>query len=174
MEPSSTLVPFLHKYCDVCNKKPSVMLKLELKKIREQQDMLFCFMNFLTQEGAVHVLQFCLTMGPHAGVVKLQTMRCLFLFEAFEHFLFLLDNVFTPMFCHSDEKLLQHPELSNSQLLADFPSPRGLASQFVDKMLPDSFVNRPSPKPSQPELTILSPTSENDKKVVTDTHHTWI
>ncbi|KAK6307014.1 hypothetical protein J4Q44_G00221620 [Coregonus suidteri] len=35
------------------------------------------------------------------------------------------------------QKLLQHPELSNSQLLEDFPSPRGLASQFVDKMLPD-------------------------------------
>lgn len=34
-------------------------------------------------------------------VVKLQTMRCLF--EAYEHVLSLLENVFTPMFCHSDE-----------------------------------------------------------------------
>ncbi|KAK6307013.1 hypothetical protein J4Q44_G00221610 [Coregonus suidteri] len=42
--------------------REALLLKLELKKIREQQDMLFCFMNFLTQEGAVHVLQFCLTM----------------------------------------------------------------------------------------------------------------
>ncbi|CAB1334946.1 unnamed protein product [Coregonus sp. 'balchen'] len=138
MEPSSTLVPFLHKYSDVRNKKPSV-LKLELKEIREQQDLLFRFMNFLKQEGAVHVLQFCLTVeefndkilcpelsdsemlmlheevkkiyetycldesidkirfdpfiveeikniaeGPYAGVVKLQTMRCLF--EAYEHY----------------------------------------------------------------------------------------
>ncbi|KAM9571813.1 sorting nexin-14-like isoform 11-T11 [Salvelinus alpinus] len=435
MEPSSTLVHFLHKYSDVRNKKPSV-LKLELKEIREQQDLLFRFMNFLKQEGAVHVLQFCLTVeefndkilcpelsdsemltlheevkkiyetycldesidkirfdpfiveeikniaeGPYAGVVKLQTMRCLF--EAYEHVLSLLENVFTPMFCHSDEyfrqllrgaesparnsklsrntskrgesfgisrigskikgvfksttmegamlpsyglvegeddmveeammvleddspmeavstpstprnlsawtitipyidffdddikreripvfcidverndrkavghetehwsvyrrylefyvleskltefhgsfpdaqlpskriigpknyefltskreefqeylqKLLQHPELSNSQLLADFLSPHSMDSQFVDKMLPDvnlgkiiksvpsklikekgqhlepflnSFFNScesPKPKPSRPELTILSPTSENDKKL---------
>ncbi|KAM9840334.1 sorting nexin-14-like [Aulostomus maculatus] len=154
-EPPSALVPFLQKYADVSNKKPSV-LKLELKEIREQQDLLFRFMNFLKQEGAVHVLQFCLTVeefndkilspelsdselqrlhgevlhiyetycldesvdkisfdpfiveeirniakGPYAAVVKLQTMRCLF--EAYEHVLSLLERVFTPMFCHSDE-----------------------------------------------------------------------
>uniref|UniRef100_A0A3P9A8F5 Sorting nexin 14 n=1 Tax=Esox lucius TaxID=8010 RepID=A0A3P9A8F5_ESOLU len=134
----------------------SPVLKLELKEIREQQDLLFRFMNFLKQEGAVHVLQFCLTVeefndkilrpelsdtelqrlhgevqhfhetycleesvdkinfdpfiveeirnvaqGPYQGVVRLQTMRCLF--EAYEHVLSLLENVFTPMFCHSDE-----------------------------------------------------------------------
>lgn len=39
--------------------------------------------------------------GPYSGVVKLQTMRCLF--EAYEHVLSLLERVFTPMFCHSDE-----------------------------------------------------------------------
>ncbi|XP_056150990.1 sorting nexin-14 isoform X2 [Lampris incognitus] len=154
-EPPSALVPFLQKYADVCNKKPSV-LKLELKEIREQQDLLFRFMNFLKQEGAVHVLQFCLAVeefndkilspelsegelqrlhgevlhiyetycldesvdkisfdpfiveeikniarGPYGGVVKLQTMRCLF--EAYEHVLSLLEGVFTPMFSHSDE-----------------------------------------------------------------------
>ncbi|XP_044233103.1 sorting nexin-14 isoform X3 [Thunnus albacares] len=154
-EPPSALVPFLQKYADFSNKKPSV-LKLELKEIREQQDLLFRFMNFLKQEGAVHVLQFCLTVeefndkilspelsdselhrlhgevlhiyetycldesidkisfdpfiveeikniakGPYTGVVKLQTMRCLF--EAYEHVLSLLESVFTPMFCHSDE-----------------------------------------------------------------------
>ncbi|XP_019133015.1 sorting nexin-14 isoform X6 [Larimichthys crocea] len=446
-EPTSTLVPFLQKYSDTRNKKPSV-LKLELKEIREQQDLLFRFMNFLKQEGAVHVLQFCLAVeefndrilcpelsdsekmmlheevkkiyetycldesvdkirfdpfiveeirniaeGPYPEVVKLQTMRCLF--EAYEHVLSLLENVFTPMFCHSDEyfrqllrgaesparnsrmsrnslslddirntskrgesfgisrigskikgvfksttmegamlpsyglvegeddmveeammvleddspmeaastpstprnlsawnitipyidfydddvkreripvfcidverndrkavghetehwsvyrrylefyvleskltefhgsfpdaqlpskriigpknyefltskreefqeylqKLLQHPELSNSQLLADFLSPHSMESQFLDKMLPDvnlgkiiksvpsklikekgqhlepfiqSFFNScesPKPKPSRPELTILSPTSENDKKLFND------
>ncbi|XP_044021652.1 sorting nexin-14-like isoform X7 [Siniperca chuatsi] len=437
-EPTSTLVPFLQKYSDTRNKKPSV-LKLELKEIREQQDLLFRFMNFLKQEGAVHVLQFCLAVeefndrilcpelsdsekmilheevkkiyetycldesvdkirfdpfiveeirniaeGPYSEVVKLQTMRCLF--EAYEHVLSLLENVFTPMFCHSDEyfrqllrgaesparnskmsrntskrgesfgisrigskikgvfksttmegamlpscglvegeddmveeammvleddspmeaastpstprnlsawnitipyidfydddvkreripvfcidverndrkavghetehwsvyrrylefyvleskltefhgsfpdaqlpskriigpknyefltskreefqeylqKLLQHPELSNSQLLADFLSPYSMESQFLDKMLPDvnlgkiiksvpsklikekgqhlepfiqSFFNScesPKPKPSRPELTILSPTSENDKKLFND------
>lgn len=40
-------------------------------------------------------------IGPYAAVVKLQTMRCLF--EAYEHVLSLLERVFTPMFCHSDE-----------------------------------------------------------------------
>ncbi|XP_034057197.1 sorting nexin-14-like [Gymnodraco acuticeps] len=154
-EPPSPLVPFLQKYAEVSNKKQSV-LKLDLKEIREQQDLLFRFMNFLKQEGAVHVLQFCLTVeefndkilspdlsdselqrlhgevvhiyetycleesidkisfdpfivdeirniaiGPYGGVVKLQTMHCLF--EAYEHVLSLLESVFTPMFCHSDE-----------------------------------------------------------------------
>ncbi|NXP12824.1 SNX14 protein, partial [Thinocorus orbignyianus] len=154
-EPTSSLVPFLQKFAEPRNKKPSV-LKLELKEIRDQQDLLFRFMNFLKQEGAVHVLQFCLTVeefndrilrpelsdtekmslheevqkiyktycldesidkirfdpfiveeiqriaeGPYMEVVKLQTMRCLF--EAYEHVLSLLENVFTPMFCHSDE-----------------------------------------------------------------------
>ncbi|XP_034381575.1 sorting nexin-14-like isoform X6 [Cyclopterus lumpus] len=158
-EPTSTLVPFLQKYSDIRSKKPSV-LKLELKEIREQQDLLFRFMNFLKQEGAVHVLQFCLAVeefndrilcpelsdtekmmlheevkkiyetycldesvdkirfdpfiveeirniaeGPYAEVVKLQTMRCLF--EAYEHVLSLLEKVFTPMFCHSDEYFRQ-------------------------------------------------------------------
>uniref|UniRef100_UPI0037E92A67 sorting nexin-14 isoform X2 n=1 Tax=Semicossyphus pulcher TaxID=241346 RepID=UPI0037E92A67 len=154
-EPPSALVPFLQKYANVSNKKASV-LKLELKEIRNDQDLLFRFMNFLKQEGAVHVLQFCLTVeefndkilspdlndselqrlhgevlhiyktycldesidkisfdkfiveeirniakGPYTCVVKLQTMRCLF--EAYEHVLSLMERVFTPMFCHSDE-----------------------------------------------------------------------
>ncbi|XP_036622368.1 sorting nexin-14 isoform X2 [Trichosurus vulpecula] len=158
-EPASSLVPFLQKFAEPRNKKPSV-LKLELKEIREQQDLLFRFMNFLKQEGAVHVLQFCLTVeefndrilrpelsndemmslheevkkiyktycldesidkirfdpfiveeiqriadGVYIDVVKLQTMRCLF--EAYEHVLSLLENVFTPMFCHSDEYFRQ-------------------------------------------------------------------
>uniref|UniRef100_A0A8C6M225 Sorting nexin 14 n=1 Tax=Nothobranchius furzeri TaxID=105023 RepID=A0A8C6M225_NOTFU len=154
-EAPSPLVPFLHRYADASARKPSV-LKLELKDIREQQDLLFRFINFLKQEGAVHVLQFCLAAeefndkilspelsdselqrlhgevvniyhtycldesfdkirfdsfitedirsiaeGPYSDVVKLQTMRCLF--EAYEHVLSLLEKVFTPMFCHSDE-----------------------------------------------------------------------
>ncbi|KAG9464479.1 hypothetical protein GDO78_019881 [Eleutherodactylus coqui] len=96
------------------------------------------------------------------------------------------------------QKLLQHPELSNSQLLADFLSPNSLETQFHDKILPDvnlgkmiksvpsklikekgqhlepfimNFINScesPKPKPSRPELTILSPTSENDKKLFND------
>lgn len=45
--------------------------------------------------------------GPYGEVVKLQTMRCLF--EAYEHVLSLLENVFTPMFCHSDEVSVRSP-----------------------------------------------------------------
>uniref|UniRef100_A0A3P9KS84 Sorting nexin-14 n=1 Tax=Oryzias latipes TaxID=8090 RepID=A0A3P9KS84_ORYLA len=188
-EPSSTLVPFLQKYSDVRNKKPSV-LKLELKQIREQQDLLFRFMNFLKQEGAVHVLQFCLTVeefndrilcpelsntekmmlheevkkiyetycleesidkirfdpfiveeirnvatGPYTQVVKLQTMRCLF--EAYEHVLSLLEDVFTPMFCHSDEyfrQLLRGAEspARSSRMSSSWDwSPESLSSPFT-------------------------------------------
>ncbi|XP_061757406.1 sorting nexin-14-like isoform X1 [Nerophis ophidion] len=155
-EAPSALVPFLNKYTDCSHKKSTQVLKLELKEIREQQDLLFRFMNFLKQESAVHVLQFCLAVeelndkilspdlcnselqrlhgevvhiyetycldesvdkinldnvivneirnvaeGPYYAVVKLQTMRCLF--EANEHVLSLLENVFTRMFCQSDE-----------------------------------------------------------------------
>lgn len=183
-EPPSPLVPFLQKYTGVSNKKPSVF-KLELKQIREQQDLLFRFMNFLKQEGAVHVLQFCLTVeefnnkilrpelsdcelqslhsevvhmyetycleesfdkisfdpfivdeirniatGPYTEVVRLQQMTCLF--EAYEHVLSLLENVFTPMFCHSDEyfrQLLRGVEspTRNSKINRN-PSRRGEAS----------------------------------------------
>ncbi|XP_030054986.1 sorting nexin-14 isoform X2 [Microcaecilia unicolor] len=158
-DPASQLVPFLQKFAEPKSKKPSV-LKLELKEIRAQQDLLFRFMNFLKQEGAVHLLQFCLSVeefndrilqpelteeemiplheevkkifqtycldesidkirfdpfiveeieriaeGPYSDVVKLQTMRCLF--EAYEYVLSLLENVFTPMFSHSDEYFRQ-------------------------------------------------------------------
>eukprot|EP00079_Xenopus_tropicalis_P025425 XP_012818627.1 PREDICTED: sorting nexin-14 isoform X2 [Xenopus tropicalis] len=158
-EPTSSLIPFLQKFAEPRNKNPSV-LKMELQEIRKEQDLLFRFMNFLKQEGAVHVLQFCLTVeefndkilrpeisddelqalhkevlkiyktycleesidkirfdpfiveeikkiaeGPYKEVVKLQTMCCLF--EAYEHVLSLLENVFTPMFCHSDEYFRQ-------------------------------------------------------------------
>ncbi|XP_066468599.1 sorting nexin-14 isoform X2 [Tiliqua scincoides] len=152
---SVTLIPFLQKFAEPRNKKFSA-LKLDLKEIKDHQDIFFRFMKFLKQEGAVHVLQFCLDVeefndkilkpelsdaemmslheevqkiyktycldesidkigfdpfiveeiqsiaeGPYVEVVKLQTMRCLF--EAYEHVLSLLESVFTPLFCHSDE-----------------------------------------------------------------------
>lgn len=57
-------------------------------------------------------LLFAVAEGPYADVVKLQTMRCLF--EAYEHVLSLLETVFTPMFCHSDEVSIynKHRELT--------------------------------------------------------------
>ncbi|ELW70126.1 Sorting nexin-14 [Tupaia chinensis] len=299
-EPASPLVPFLQKFAEPRNKKPSV-LKLELKQIREQQDLLFRFMNFLKQEGAVHVLQFCLTVeefndrilrpelsndemlslheelqkiyktycldesidkirfdpfiveeiqriaeGPYIDVVKLQTMRCLF--EAYEHVLSLLENVFTPMFCHSDEieeGIVVMEDDSPVEAVSTPNTPRNLAAwkisipyvdffedpsserkekkeripvfcidverndrragTFPDAQLPSkriigpknyeflkskreefqeylqkgqhlepfimNFINScesPKPKPSRPELTILSPTSENNKKLFND------
>lgn len=53
--------------------------------------------------------------GPYEDVVKLQTMRCLF--EAYEHVLSLLENVFTPMFCHSDEVSLKDFKSSPKAIL---------------------------------------------------------
>lgn len=52
-------------------------------------------------KSASFLFDFPVAEGQYADVVKLQTMRCLF--EAYEHVLSLLENVFTPMFCHSDE-----------------------------------------------------------------------
>lgn len=49
----------------------------------------------------IRCLSLSVAKGPYTDVVKLQTMRCLF--EAYEHVLSLLERVFTPMFCHSDE-----------------------------------------------------------------------
>lgn len=46
--------------------------------------------------------------------MKLQTMRCLF--EAYEHVLALLERVFTPMFCHSDEVRRRAAPPPSSQL----------------------------------------------------------
>uniref|UniRef100_A0A3B4BIL3 PX domain-containing protein n=1 Tax=Periophthalmus magnuspinnatus TaxID=409849 RepID=A0A3B4BIL3_9GOBI len=92
------------------------------------------------------------------------------------------------------QTLLRVPELSNSQLLADFLSPHSIESQFTDKMIPDvnlgitmpsllcpqkgqnlepfiqSFFNScesPKPKPSRNELTVLSPTAHTEKKLFT-------
>lgn len=53
------------------------VLKLELKDIRAQQDLLFRFMSFLKREGAVHVLQFLLTVGePSPQAPPLDRRAC--------------------------------------------------------------------------------------------------
>lgn len=63
---------------------------------------IFCFIFFFSPlfPCSVYFL-YVVATGLYPGVVKLQKMRCLF--EAYEHVLSLLENVFTPMFCHSDE-----------------------------------------------------------------------
>uniref|UniRef100_A0A674BVS0 Sorting nexin 14 n=1 Tax=Salmo trutta TaxID=8032 RepID=A0A674BVS0_SALTR len=168
MEPSSTLVPFLHKYSDVRNKKPSV-LKLELKEIREQQDLLFRFMNFLKQEGAVHVLQFCLTVEEFNDKIlcpELSDSEMLMLHEEVKkvYETYCLDE--------SIDKIRFDPfiveEIKNRKIIKSVPSKLiKEKGQHLEPFL-NSFFNScesPKPKPSRPELTILSPTSENDKKL---------
>lgn len=63
--------------------------------------MNFKYVTFLLFRNNLYNEIFLVAEGPYIDVVKLQTMRCLF--EAYEHVLSLLENVFTPMFCHSDE-----------------------------------------------------------------------
>uniref|UniRef100_A0A8C4KK09 Sorting nexin 14 n=1 Tax=Dromaius novaehollandiae TaxID=8790 RepID=A0A8C4KK09_DRONO len=170
-EPTSSLVPFLQKFAEPRNKKPSV-LKLELKEIREQQDLLFRFMNFLKQEGAVHVLQFCLTveefndrilrpelsdtekMALHEEVQKIYKTYCLD--ESIDKIRF-------------DPFIVE--EIQRSKIIKSVPGK--LIKEKGQHLEPFimNFINScesPKPKPSRPELTILSPTSENNKKLFSD------
>uniref|UniRef100_A0A6I8NK10 Sorting nexin 14 n=1 Tax=Ornithorhynchus anatinus TaxID=9258 RepID=A0A6I8NK10_ORNAN len=170
-EPASPLVPFLQKFAEPRNKKPSV-LKLELKEIRKQQDLLFRFMNFLKQEGAVHVLQFCLTveefndrilrpelsddemMSLHEEVQKIYETYC-------------LDE--------SVDKIRFDPfiveEIQRRKIIKSVPGKlMKEKGQHLEPFIMN-FINScesPKPKPSRPELTILSPTSENNKKLFND------
>uniref|UniRef100_A0A4W3IHD3 Sorting nexin 14 n=1 Tax=Callorhinchus milii TaxID=7868 RepID=A0A4W3IHD3_CALMI len=170
-EPPSPLVPFLQKYADPRNKTQSV-LKLELKEIRDQQDLLFRFMNFLKQEGAVHVLQFCLTVEEfndrilcpelsesemltlHAEVKKIYETYCLD--ESIDKIKF-------------DPFIVE--QIQQSKIIKSVPGKLiKEKGQHLEPFLM-SFINScesPKPKPSRPELTILSPTSENNKKLFND------
>uniref|UniRef100_A0A4W6ESK9 Sorting nexin 14 n=1 Tax=Lates calcarifer TaxID=8187 RepID=A0A4W6ESK9_LATCA len=167
-EPPSALVPFLQKYADVSSKKPSV-LKLELREIRDQQDLLFRFMNFLKQEGAVHVLQFCLAveefndkiLSPELSDSELQRLHgeVLHIYETY-----CLDE--------SIDKISFDPfiveEIRNRKIFKSVPGK--LIKERGQNLEPfiQSFFNScesPKPKPSRPELTILSPTAENNKKL---------
>ncbi|MEQ2207882.1 Sorting nexin-14, partial [Xenoophorus captivus] len=82
------------------------VLKLELKEIRKQQDLLFRFLNFLKQEGAVHVLQFCLAVG------KIQNTTLLVHWAPRLGFIIQSLHVAEEF----NDKILS-PELSNSELL---------------------------------------------------------
>uniref|UniRef100_A0A4X2K6W7 Sorting nexin 14 n=1 Tax=Vombatus ursinus TaxID=29139 RepID=A0A4X2K6W7_VOMUR len=170
-EPASSLVPFLQKFAEPRNKKPSV-LKLELKEIREQQDLLFRFMNFLKQEGAVHVLQFCLTveefndrilrpelsndemMSLHEEVKKIYRTYCLD--ESIDKIRF-------------DPFIVE--EIQRRKIIKSVPGKlMKEKGQHLEPFIMN-FINScesPKPKPSRPELTILSPTSENNKKLFND------
>uniref|UniRef100_A0AAR2K3Y8 PXA domain-containing protein n=1 Tax=Pygocentrus nattereri TaxID=42514 RepID=A0AAR2K3Y8_PYGNA len=170
-EPASALVPFLQKYADVRSKKSSV-LKLELKEIREQQDLLFRFMNFLKQEGAVHVLQFCLTVEEFNDKIlrpELSDSEKLMLHEEVKKIYetYCLDE--------SIDKIRFDPfiveEIKNRKIIKSVPSK--LIKEKGQHLEPfiQAFFNScesPKPKPSRPELTILSPTSENNKKLFND------
>uniref|UniRef100_A0A7N9APJ1 Sorting nexin 14 n=1 Tax=Mastacembelus armatus TaxID=205130 RepID=A0A7N9APJ1_9TELE len=166
-EPPSALVPFLQRYEDVSNKKPSV-LKLELKEIRKQQDLLFRFMNFLKQEGAVHLLQFCLTveefnnkiLSPELTDPELRHLHG----EVRQiHETYCLDE--------SVDKISFDPIIVEEIRRKIFKSvPGKLMKERGQNLEPfiQSFFNScesPKPKPSRPELTILSPSAESNKKL---------
>uniref|UniRef100_A0A8C1KPC8 Sorting nexin 14 n=1 Tax=Cyprinus carpio TaxID=7962 RepID=A0A8C1KPC8_CYPCA len=167
-DPPSALVPFLEKFADPRNKKSSV-LKLDLKEIREQQDLLFRFMSFLKEEGAVHVLQFCLTVEEfndrilcpelsdtekqrlHEEVQKIYETYCLE--ESIDKISF-------------DPFIIE--EIHNRKIFKSVPGK--LIKEKGQNLEPfiQSFFSScesPKPKPSRPELTILSPTAENNKKL---------
>uniref|UniRef100_A0A8D2B0V0 Sorting nexin 14 n=1 Tax=Sciurus vulgaris TaxID=55149 RepID=A0A8D2B0V0_SCIVU len=170
-EPASPLVPFLQKFAEPRNKKPSV-LKLELKQIREQQDLLFRFMNFLKQEGAVHVLQFCLTVEEFNDRIlrpELSNDEMLSLHEE-------LQKIYkTYCLDESIDKIRFDPfiveEIQRRKIIKSVPGK--LMKEKGQHLEPFilNFINScesPKPKPSRPELTILSPTSENNKKLFND------
>uniref|UniRef100_A0A8C0D1Q7 Sorting nexin 14 n=1 Tax=Balaenoptera musculus TaxID=9771 RepID=A0A8C0D1Q7_BALMU len=170
-EPPSPLVPFLQKFAEPRNKKPSV-LKLELKQIREQQDLLFRFMNFLKQEGAVHVLQICLTVEEFNDRIlrpELSNDEMLSLHEE-------LQKIYkTYCLDESIDKIRFDPfiveEIQKRKIIKSVPGK--LIKEKGQHLEPFimNFINScesPKPKPSKPELTILSPTSENNKKLFND------
>uniref|UniRef100_A0A8C9T2A3 Sorting nexin 14 n=1 Tax=Scleropages formosus TaxID=113540 RepID=A0A8C9T2A3_SCLFO len=170
-EPPSGLVPFLQKYAESRNMKQSV-LKLELKEIRKQQDLLFRFMNFLKQEGAVHVLQFCLTVEEFNDKIlrpELSDSEMRSLHEEVKQIYktYCLDE--------SIDKIRFDPsivgEIQNRKIIKSVPGK--LIKEKGQNLEPflQSFFNScesAKPKPSRPELTILSPTSENNKKLLND------
>uniref|UniRef100_A0A8C6CDC1 Sorting nexin 14 n=1 Tax=Monodon monoceros TaxID=40151 RepID=A0A8C6CDC1_MONMO len=170
-EPPSPLVPFLQKFAEPRNKKPSV-LKLELKQIREQQDLLFRFMNFLKQEGAVHVLQICLTVEEFNDRIlrpELSNDEMLSLHEE-------LQKIYkTYCLDESIDKIRFDPfiveEIQKRKIIKSVPGK--LIKEKGQHLEPFimNFINScesPKAKPSKPELTILSPTSENNKKLFND------
>nr|KAF6363686.1 sorting nexin 14 [Pipistrellus kuhlii] len=170
-EPPSPLVPFLQKFAEPRNKKPSV-LKLELKQIREQQDLLFRFMNFLKQEGAVHVLQICLTVEEFNDRIlrpELSNDEMLSLHQE-------LQKIYkTYCLDESIDKIRFDPfiveEIQKRKIIKSVPGKlMKEKGQHLEPFIMN-FINScesPKPKPCKPELTILSPTSENNKKLFND------
>uniref|UniRef100_A0A8C1YUV7 Sorting nexin 14 n=1 Tax=Cyprinus carpio TaxID=7962 RepID=A0A8C1YUV7_CYPCA len=167
-DPPSALVPFLEKFADPRNKKSSV-LKLDLKEIREQQDLLFRFMSFLKEEGAVHVLQFCLTVEEFNDRIL-----CPELSDTEKQHLHEEVQKIYETYCleESIDKISFDPfiieEIHNRKIFKSVPGK--LIKEKGQNLEPfiQSFFSScesPKPKPSRPELTILSPTAENNKKL---------
>uniref|UniRef100_A0A672K4J7 Sorting nexin-14-like n=1 Tax=Sinocyclocheilus grahami TaxID=75366 RepID=A0A672K4J7_SINGR len=167
-DPPSALVPFLEKFADPRNTKSSV-LKLDLKEIREQQDLLFRFMSFLKEEGAVHVLQFCLTVEEFNDRILCPDLSDTEMQRLHEE----VQKIYE-MYCleESIDKISFDPfiieEIHNRKIFKSVPGK--LIKEKGQNLEPfiQSFFSScesPKPKPSRPELTILSPTAENNKKL---------
>uniref|UniRef100_A0A671L118 Sorting nexin-14-like n=1 Tax=Sinocyclocheilus anshuiensis TaxID=1608454 RepID=A0A671L118_9TELE len=156
-DPPSALVPFLEKFADPRNTKSSV-LKLDLKEIREQQDLLFRFMSFLKEEGAVHVLQFCLTVEEFNDRILCPDLSDTEMQRLHEEVQKIYDT-----YCleESIDKISFDPfiieEIHNIKSVWQNLEP------FIQSFF--SSCESPKPKPSRPELAILSPTAENNKKL---------
>uniref|UniRef100_A0A452R4Z7 Sorting nexin 14 n=1 Tax=Ursus americanus TaxID=9643 RepID=A0A452R4Z7_URSAM len=142
-----------------------VSAELELKQIREQQDLLFRFMNFLKQEGAVHVFEF----NDRILRPELSNDEMLSLHEE-------LQKIYkTYCLDESIDKIRFDPfiveEIQKRKIIKSVPGKlMKEKGQHLEPFIMN-FINScesPKPKPSKPELTILSPTSENNKKLFSD------
>uniref|UniRef100_A0A8C1KZE2 Sorting nexin 14 n=1 Tax=Cyprinus carpio TaxID=7962 RepID=A0A8C1KZE2_CYPCA len=172
-DPPSALMPFLEKFADPRKTKSSV-LKLDLKEIREQQDLLFRFMSFLKEEGAVHVLQFCLTVEEFNDQILCPDLSDTEMQRLHEE----VQKIYET-YCleESIDKISFDPfiieEIHNRKIFKSVPGK--LIKEKGQNLEPfiQSFFSScesPKPKPSRPELTILSPTAENNKKLFTEVY----
>ncbi|XP_033630847.1 sorting nexin-14-like isoform X2 [Asterias rubens] len=155
-DPPSKQVVLLETFSNVRPIKKSSALQYEMSEILSNHSLLFPFLQYMKRDGALNILQFCLTVedfnrrslvpdmtdeqkqslhreaqdlhllyfaagavdkikfdedieeeiqeivnGPYEGVTRLRTSSTLF--RAYEHAYKLMENVFCPLFHHSDE-----------------------------------------------------------------------
>ncbi|XP_022092527.1 sorting nexin-14-like [Acanthaster planci] len=156
IDPPSEKVILLESFCNVHPVEKSSALQYEMSEILGNHSLLFPFLQYMKRDGALNILQFCLTVedfnrrslvpdmtdeqkqslhreaqdlyqlyfapgavdrikfdvdiedemkeivnGPYEGVTRLRTSSTLF--RAYEHAYKLMENVFCPLFHHSDE-----------------------------------------------------------------------
>ncbi|XP_038048317.1 sorting nexin-14-like [Patiria miniata] len=155
-DPPSEKVVLLESFSNIHPVNKSSALQYEMSEILGTHSLLFPFLQYMKRDGALNILQFCLTVedfnrrslvpdmtdeqkkslhgeaqdlhllyfapgavdkikfdedieaemqeivnGPYEGVTRLRTSSTLF--RAYEHAYKLMENVFCPLFHHSDE-----------------------------------------------------------------------